>query len=114
MRSSNTLGLHFDHAKSIIRHTHTIIRCYTRDPKKPSDWSVWGPVLSVSVIRVEQDEAAEQGTWPARLYHAKNKIAGRIMQCFSLKAQDPGSGQKILAKWHGSGAFHGVFPETWF
>ena len=41
-------------------------------------------------------------------HHAKNKIAGRILQCL-----DPTSGRKIPAIWHGAGAYHGVFiPET--
>ena len=44
--------------------------------------------------------------------HAKNTIVGRIVQCL---AQDPGSGRRIPAKWHGTGARHGVFirrPST--
>ena len=32
------------------------------------------------------------------------------MQC-CLKAQDPGSGRKISAKWHGTGACHGVLSQ---
>ena len=30
---------------------------------------------------------------------------------FSLKAQDPGSGRRTPAKWHGTGACHRLFTQ---
>ena len=41
--------------------------------------------------------------------HPENKIVGQNHAIFSLKAQDPGGGRKIPAKWHGTGACHGFF-----
>ena len=51
----------------------------------------------------------------APTHHAKNKTVGRIMQFLALEAQNPGSGRKIPAEWHGADACHGVVnPDTWY
>ena len=45
--------------------------------------------------------------------HAENTIAGISTTRVSFKCLDTGSGQKIPAMWHDTGAYPGVFvPET--
>ena len=71
------------------------------------------PVPSVRDVRGRRHRAAREVHGLCNQTTLRINGSMQIHAILSLEAQHPDSGRKILGKWHGTGACHGVFiPET--